>query len=164
MTDATTKPSGDKLASDEPQHTDGASSSNEKPPKQVIVLRKDLGMRKGKMVAQGAHASLKVFFDRGYISWGWPPNAADPLLQLHATLTEEMATWFNGSFTKICVSVNSEAELLAIYEKAKGAEVPCSLILDAGKTEFKGPTYTAVAVGPDDPAVVDIITGKLPLL
>ena len=26
--------------------------------KQVIVLRKDLGMRKGKMVSQGAHASL----------------------------------------------------------------------------------------------------------
>ena len=26
--------------------------------KQVIVLRKDLNMRKGKMVAQGAHASM----------------------------------------------------------------------------------------------------------
>jgi len=31
--------------------------------KQVIVLRKDLQMRKGKMIAQGAHASMKVFFD-----------------------------------------------------------------------------------------------------
>lgn len=33
--------------------------------KQVIVMRKDLNMRKGKMIAQGAHASLKVFLDRG---------------------------------------------------------------------------------------------------
>ena len=32
--------------------------------KQVIVMRKDLGMRKGKMIAQGAHASLKVLTDR----------------------------------------------------------------------------------------------------
>ncbi len=28
--------------------------------KQVIVLRKDLNMRKGKMVAQGAHASMRA--------------------------------------------------------------------------------------------------------
>jgi len=32
--------------------------------KQVIVVRKDLNMRKGKIAAQASHASLKVFFDR----------------------------------------------------------------------------------------------------
>ena len=32
--------------------------------KQVIVMRTDLHMRKGKMIAQGAHASMKVFFDQ----------------------------------------------------------------------------------------------------
>ena len=32
--------------------------------KQVIIMRTDLNMRKGKMIAQGAHASQKVFFDR----------------------------------------------------------------------------------------------------
>ena len=31
--------------------------------KQVIVIRKDLNMRKGKMIAQGAHASMKVILD-----------------------------------------------------------------------------------------------------
>lgn len=31
--------------------------------KQVIVMRKDLNMRKGKMVAQGAHASMAVLLD-----------------------------------------------------------------------------------------------------
>jgi len=33
--------------------------------KQVIVLRKDLGMRKGKMVDQGAHASLGAILREG---------------------------------------------------------------------------------------------------
>lgn len=33
--------------------------------KQVIVMRKDLGMRKGKMIAQGAHAAMKALLDRG---------------------------------------------------------------------------------------------------
>ena len=32
-------------------------------PKQVIVIRKDLNMRKGKMIAQGSHASGKEFLD-----------------------------------------------------------------------------------------------------
>lgn len=32
--------------------------------KQVIVVRTDLNMRKGKMCSQVAHASMKVFFDR----------------------------------------------------------------------------------------------------
>lgn len=34
--------------------------------KQVLVIRKDLNMRKGKMVAQGAHSAMKVVFDQAY--------------------------------------------------------------------------------------------------
>ena len=33
--------------------------------KQVIVMRRDLNMRKGKMVAQGAHASMAVLLNAG---------------------------------------------------------------------------------------------------
>ena len=33
--------------------------------KQVIVMRKDLNMRKSKMIAQGAHGSMKVLLDAG---------------------------------------------------------------------------------------------------
>jgi len=125
--------------------------------KQVIVVRKDLNMRKGKMVAQGAHASLKVFFDMiEYCDHG----------EMHISgITPQMDQWINGAFTKICVSVNSEEELLAVYEKAKAEDIPCSLIQDAGLTEFGGtPTYTAVAVGPDERSEVDSITGGLKLL
>jgi PTH2 family peptidyl-tRNA hydrolase len=111
--------------------------------KQVIIIRKDLNMRKGKMVAQGAHASLGAFFE------------ADLILRNR---------WYEGLATKICVSVNSEQELLDVYKKAMDAKLPCSLIKDAGLTEFKEPTYTAVAIGPAAVEEIDPITKILPLL
>ena len=126
--------------------------------KQVIVLRKDLNMRKGKMVAQGAHASMKVFFDRMTENNGSYVISAKQV-------TEAMNEWMQGSFTKVCVSVNSEQELLDIFNKARSVGIPCSLITDAGKTEFSGvPTKTAVAIGPDEVSKIDKITGDLTLL
>jgi len=128
--------------------------------KQVIVLRKDLNMRKGKMVAQGAHASMKVFFDRIMEPQGLEWNN-----EIAIKLTDAMFKWVSGTFTKVCVGVSSEQELLAVYEAAKSAGLPCSLITDAGKTEFGGvPTKTAVAVGPAECEKVDAITGQLGLL
>ncbi len=75
-----------------------------------------------------------------------------------------MLEWLTGKFTKICVFVNSEQELLDIYNQALVSGIPCSLIKDAGLTEFKEPTYTAVAIGPDFPDKIDPITKHLPLL
>lgn len=118
-------------------------------PKQIIILRKDLNMRKGKMVAQGAHASMAVILEEQ--------------LKLHHP-SPAVAQWLADKFTKICCSVNSEQELLDLYQKAKDAGIPCSLIKDAGLTEFKEPTYTAVAIGPEYPEVIDPITKHLPLL
>ena len=123
--------------------------------KQVIVMRKDLGMRKGKMIAQGAHASLAVLVDRGVVAGG----------TFELALTPAMAAWLGGRFTKVCVSVDSEAALLEIVEQARAAGVPCALITDAGVTEFRGvPTNTCCAVGPAWTDEVDAITGALPLL
>jgi PTH2 family peptidyl-tRNA hydrolase len=123
--------------------------------KQVIVMRKDLGMRKGKMIAQGAHASLRVLLERG---------AADGDRYVIA-MTDAMKAWMTGRFTKVCVSVDSEAALDAVVARAKAAGVPCALIVDAGQTEFHGvPTKTCCAVGPAWIADVDAITGDLPLL
>jgi PTH2 family peptidyl-tRNA hydrolase len=126
-------------------------------PKQVIVMRKDLGMRKGKMIAQGAHASLKVFLDR-------MPKTTDGDFVLRRT-TPAMVSWLEGRFTKVCVSVSSEADLVGVYETAKAAGLPCALIEDAGLTEFKGvPTKTCCAIGPAQPSEIDPITGGLKLL
>jgi len=113
--------------------------------KQVIVLRKDLGMRKGKMIAQGAHASLGC-----YLKYPDHPYVLE---------------WLEGPFTKIAVSVDSEEELFEIYRLAQEASLPTILIKDAGRTEFNGvPTHTAVAVGPGPEEEIDKITGDLKLL
>ena len=128
--------------------------------KQVLVIRKDLNMRKGKIAAQAAHASMKAILDQSYIQ----VNETN-LNTLVIPLTANIESWLTGLFTKICVSVNSEEELVNIYNQAKSANICCSLIKDVGLTEFNGqPTLTAVAVGPDLAEVIDPITGHLSLL
>lgn len=123
--------------------------------KQVLVLRKDLNMRKGKMVAQGAHASMRAILALGHV-------AGDTLV---IPLDDRTRPWLTGRFKKIAVSVDSEAALLDVHARAQAAGLVCALIRDAGLTEFGGvPTYTAVAVGPDRADRVDAITGALPLL
>lgn len=123
--------------------------------KQVIVMRKDLGMRKGKMIAQGAHASLAVLVERGVVAGE----------SFEVALTPAMAAWLGGRFTKVCVGVDSEAALLDVHDKARAAGIPCALITDAGVTEFHGvPTRTCCAIGPAWEHEVDAITGALTLL
>jgi PTH2 family peptidyl-tRNA hydrolase len=124
--------------------------------KQVIVMRKDLGMRKGKMIAQGAHASLAAILSqmREYIH---------DTLELQ--MDERTKPWLTGNFKKVCVYVNSEEELLALYAKAKASGIITALITDSGLTEFHGvPTNTCIAVGPDFEDKIDTVTGGLPLL
>ncbi len=124
--------------------------------KQVLVVRKDLNMRKGKIASQAAHASMKVFFDRIL-------SAKSGIMTI--AVTEDMESWINGLFTKICVSVNSEAELESVYQAAIDAGLPASMIVDAGLTEFNGvPTKTVVAIGPAKSDEINLITGKLSLL
>jgi peptidyl-tRNA hydrolase, PTH2 family len=118
--------------------------------KQVIVIRKDLNMRKGKMVAQGSHASMAFLTRR---------------LQDNQPVTEIQKEWLDNSFTKICVSVDSEQELLEIYEKAKNMNIECHIVTDNGTTEFNGvPTKTCLALGPDKAEILDQISGHLKLL
>ncbi|ACH62044.1 putative peptidyl tRNA hydrolase [Mycobacterium phage Myrna] len=113
--------------------------------KQVIVMRTDLGMRKGKMIAQGAHASLAAVL----------PYRDDFRVQ----------AWLKNSFTKICLRVDSEEELMSIFAKAVHKGLICELITDSGKTEFHGvPTKTCLAIGPDLEPIIDEITGELHLL
>lgn len=117
-------------------------------------------MRKGKMISQGAHASMKVFFDlmkkdNNQYSFTLPDGS----------LGEEMKDWLDGIFTKVTVSVNSLEELNQIYDAVKDAGLPVSKIEDLGLTEFKGvPTVTAIAIGPAAAEKIDIFTGHLSLL
>jgi peptidyl-tRNA hydrolase, PTH2 family len=143
--------------------------------KQVIVMRTDLNMRKGKMVAQGAHASMKIFFDR-LIQRRSVETRKDPegrpvelipgeVMYEIGQLTPDMLDWIFGSFTKVCVGVDGEAQLVELYNTVKQAGIPCALITDNGLTEFGGvPTITCCAFGPVQEDVINPFTGHLKLL
>jgi PTH2 family peptidyl-tRNA hydrolase len=118
--------------------------------KQVIVVRRDLKMRRGKEAAQVAHAAMAFLSEA--IKWaGW------------RGLREQEKQWMNGRFTKIVLSAESEEELTEIYSKACAAGFRTKKIIDAGLTEFKEPTFTCIAIGPDYADKIDQITGHLKL-
>lgn len=123
--------------------------------KQVIVIRRDLNMRRGKEIAQGAHAS--IMFLSNLVREALPNGHL-------SQLSEAQEAWITGRFTKICLQVPDEASLMAIHEEAKKAGLESNLVTDAGLTEFGGvPTRTCLAIGPDDAGKIDAVTGKLQL-
>lgn len=134
--------------------------------KQVIVIRKDLKMRLGKAIAQGAHASMKVFLDKMEIDSKNYCFSGNEYIEASFHIdSESEKEWITGCFTKVCVYVNSEEELLALYNKAKEKKILCTLVTDAGKTEFHGvSTNTCIAIGPAEETIINELTGGLPLL
>ena len=119
--------------------------------KQVIVMRKDLQLSKGQMVAQGSHASIAFLTDliKEY--------NGEPLL-----LTEAQKEWVYGTFYKICLSVNSEKELLDIGYQAVILGLSVKYIEET--TGFDKPTITCLAIGPDYSSKIDPVTKHLKLL
>lgn len=131
---------------------------SEREVKQVLVIRRDLRMRRGKEIAQGAHASVAWLTERLARLGSWPPE----LFLVH--LTEPQRQWVSGSFTKVTCQVSSQEELQVLHDKARDLGIQAHLITDAGRTEFGGvPTVTALAIGPDWSDVVDQVTGSLAL-
>ena len=129
--------------------------------KQVIVMRHDLGMRRGKQIAQGSHASMAFLCEKLRNAMC---ERSDRQLNVDA-LSSVVREWLLGLFTKVCCRVDSEQELMDIFDKAKEAGLMVHLIVDSGKTEFKGvPTPTYLAIGPDYSEKIDPITSHLKLL
>lgn len=132
--------------------------------KQVIVWRHDLKVRKGKIGAQIAHASLKAILDLMEWSDEFPDDSGSAAI-LEMDRNGPLYKWLKGSFSKICVYVDSEEDLLKVYQQAKDAGIITALITDNGNTEFHGvPTRTCCAIGPDYAEKIDQITGHLKLL
>ncbi|MGN8819339.1 aminoacyl-tRNA hydrolase [Atopobiaceae bacterium HCP3S3_A4] len=141
--------------------------------KQMIVMRRDLKMRKGKIAAQAGHAcveatlmalaregrldEVRVLRDEdGTPSW----VALDQSESDHTPLSD----WFDAGVAKVCVYVDSEEELLDLAAKGRELGFIVALIRDAGFTEFHGePTYTCLAFEPLSAEEIDPLTGKLPL-
>lgn len=111
--------------------------------KQVILVRKDLGLPKGKLSAQCAHAAVEAVL-----------KASD----------KKVSAWRKEGMPKIVLKVKDEKELLSYLQKAKDDGLTTALITDAGRTVVAPGTKTCAAIGPDEEEDVDRITGKLPLL
>ena len=133
-------------------------SDSPRPTKQVIVIRRDLRMRRGKEIAQGAHASTAWLAER--VIQGMTPNGSVD----HVALSPAERAWLESSFRKVTLQVSSEEQLLAVYDQALEAGLVVHLVTDRGLTEFGGvPTRTCLAVGPDYDDLVDPVTGDLEL-
>ena len=111
--------------------------------KQVILVRQDLKMEKGKMSSQVSHASVEAVLQSS---------------------SEKVKEWRHEGMKKIIVKVKDEAELLHYHTLGKKEKLVSVLITDAGHTVFKEPTVTCLAIGPDDDAKIDRITKQLKLL
>ena len=114
--------------------------------KQVIVVRSDLKMGKGKTCAQVAHASL---------------SSAEAAMRYEKDWYE---AWKNEGQKKVVVKIQNERGLFELYEVAKGQGIPCYIINDAGLTELPPGTTTALGIGPGPNELVDKVTGELKLL
>jgi PTH2 family peptidyl-tRNA hydrolase len=113
--------------------------------KQVIVVRSDLKLGKGKLAAHVSHASLA-----GY----------KLVKEMEPSFVEE---WEREGEKKIVVKVENERELFELYEKIK-KEIPCVIIKDAGFTQIPPGTVTCLVVGPWKDEEVDKFTKDLKLL
>ncbi|MHA2601941.1 MAG: peptidyl-tRNA hydrolase Pth2 [Candidatus Thorarchaeota archaeon SMTZ1-83] len=114
--------------------------------KQIIAVRTDLGMSKGKMAVQVAHGAV---------------SASERVRVTHQHLWK---AWFNEGQKKVVVKVASEEELLELRRLAVDLDVPFALIRDAGMTELPPGTTTVIAVGPGTSEKIDRVTGELKLL
>ena len=130
-------------------------------PKQVIVARRDLRMPSGKLAAQVAHASVKVFLDMG--EWDDFDMGDNALFQITG-VPPAMQHWMRVSFPKAVLGIDSEMDIEILYAEAQRAGLPCSKVIDTGRTVYNGEhNLTCIAIGPAERSKIDKITGHLPL-
>ena len=147
------------------------SSKSEDRVKQIIVMRKNysdkdgksVGLRRGKEIAQGAHASM-AFLSHRIREVGTLDLTESGGMTATIHLTEPEMLWLRGLFAKVTLQVEGEAELIEIYERAKHFGLKAYMIEDSGLTEFGGvKTKTAVGIGPDFASKIDPVCGHLKL-
>jgi PTH2 family peptidyl-tRNA hydrolase len=116
--------------------------------KQVIVVRTDIKISKGKLAVQVAHAAVTAAF-KAYMDERW---------------RKWFDYWWKTGQKKIVVKGGGEKELLMIASEAEKLGLPVSVIRDAGLTELEPGTLTAIGIGPAPSELIDKITGRLKLL
>lgn len=111
--------------------------------KQAIVVRTDLKMSVGKLAVQCTHASLGAY-----------KKAKKPAME----------KWGSEGQKKVVLEVNSKEGILKLFDRSRKEKIPCFLVEDAGLTELKSGTITALGLGPEKEEKLDKITGDLKLL
>jgi peptidyl-tRNA hydrolase, PTH2 family len=128
--------------------------------KQVLVVRRDLKMSKGKLAGQAGHAFsgfLRQYVHR--LTLGWAVGNDDP------NLTEAQIEYCCSPLhRKVVVATENLESLLEIHQMALARSIYSYLVTDAGLTQFDGPTQTCCAIGPETDEVLEGLTGHLPLL
>jgi PTH2 family peptidyl-tRNA hydrolase len=114
--------------------------------KQVILVRSDLDMGKGKMAAQVAHASVMAF------------------IEAERENKEEAGRWLKTGQKKIVLKVDDDKAIKKLYEAFKFKKIPCALVNDAGLTQLPQGTITTLGVGPYRKEDIDFFTSSLKLL
>ena len=111
--------------------------------KQVILVRQDLKLPKGKLASQCSHASVEA------------------VLISDRKIVDE---WRKDGMKKSILKVKDLRELLNYERIAKNYRIKIALIRDAGRTFLKNPEITCLAIGPDKEEKIDQITGNLKLI
>jgi peptidyl-tRNA hydrolase, PTH2 family len=112
--------------------------------KLVLLVRVDLGMSRGKIAVQAAHAAVAA--------------------ALAAQGRGDFAAWLADGQPKVALRAADDEELSRVAAAARAAGLPVEIIRDAGRTQLAPGTPTCCAIGPAENARVDAVTGRLPLL
>jgi PTH2 family peptidyl-tRNA hydrolase len=112
--------------------------------KLALVVRTDLGMGRGKIAAQVAHAAVAAVLATGR--------------------SRDFAGWLAEGQPKVVLKAGSAEQLLDLARRARAAGLPVELIQDAGRTQVAPGTVTCCAIGPADSARMDPVTAELGLL
>ena len=112
--------------------------------KLVVLVRTDLGMGRGKLAAQVAHAAV--------------------VAALAAQGSRDFDAWLGEGQPKVVLSVSDGEQLRAAAAAADAAGLPVHVIRDAGRTQLTPGTPTCCAIGPAEDSRIDAVTGGLSLL
>jgi len=114
--------------------------------KQVVVVRRDLGMGTGKISAQVAHAAVL---------------GAE---KTKAQRREWFDAWFEGGQAKVVLKVRSMEELMAVRKLAESKRLLVVQVQDSGLTQIPPGTTTCIGIGPAPSDLIDKVTNHLKLL
>lgn len=115
-------------------------------------------MRRGKEIAQGAHASMAFLARRVARVLEAPTDGSDAAAELDFSV--EARLWIRGHFTKVVLQAPDLETLRRVETEALSRGLEVNVITDRGLTEFGGtPTVTALAIGPDRADAIDAVTG-----